>query len=68
MTAARIASPEGWQVSVRCSLFGVDQRAAVNGGCRKGPVLEVKSAGGRALGAFLGVVLGVHCWAWCEQC
>ncbi len=59
MTAARVASPEGWQVSVRCSLFGcslfgVDQGAVVNGGSREGPALEVESEGARALGAFLG--------------
>ncbi len=68
MRATRFASPEGWQVSVRCSLIGVERGAVVDGGCGAGPVPELESAGARALGPFLGVVLEVCCWGRGEQC
>ncbi len=40
MTAARVASPEGWQVSVRCSLIGEERWAPVNEGWDAEPATE----------------------------
>ncbi len=61
MTAVRAASPEGWQVSVPCSLIEVEREVLVNEGWGAAPVAEGKSAGGQGVGSFLGVVLGVRC-------
>ncbi len=68
MTAVRVASPEGWQVSVPCSLIGVEREVLVNGGWGAGALAEGRSAGGRDLGWLLGVVLGVRCFDRGEQC
>jgi hypothetical protein len=68
MTAARVASPEGWQVSVPCSLIGVEREALMNEGGDVGPLAEERSAPSRDPVSSLGVVLGVHCWGRGEQC
>lgn len=68
MTAARVASPEGWQVSVRCSLVGVEGGAFAGDGCGAKPVLEIGSAGAWAVGPFLDVVPEDCCWPRGERC
>ena len=60
MRAVRVASPEGWQVSVRCSLIGVERGVVVDGGWTWGLWLGQK-CGGWDLGPLFGVVLG-HCY------
>jgi hypothetical protein len=63
MTAARDASPEGWQVSVRFSLVGVKR-----GGLEAWPVAEGGSANGRVVIWFGGAAVGVGRWGRGGQC
>ena len=66
--AARVASPEGWQVSVRRWLIGVGLEMLVNRDWVTGPLAKREMAEGRAVGLFLGVVLGDCCGGRGEQC
>ncbi len=52
MSTARFASPEGWQVSVRFSLIGVDRGVLFNRGRDTGPLAQRESAGGRVAGVI----------------
>ncbi len=68
MTAARVASPEGWQVSVRCWLIGVGREVLLSRGRGTGPLAEREVCEGRSLGLFPGVVLGDCCGGRGGQC
>ncbi len=68
MTAARVATPEGWQVSVRCWPIGAERGAVVDRGCGVVPAPELESAGARVLVPFLGVVLRDFCRGRGKQC
>lgn len=57
MMAARVASPEGWQVSVRCWLNGVGQAVPANWAWVYRALAVGEGAGERVLGQFLGVAL-----------
>jgi len=61
MTAVRVASPEGWQVSVRFSFFGVAREVLVIVCARAEPDARTEPW-------LLGVVGGARCCGRGEPC